>query len=329
MFKCLIDLPLNTTSVLLPLESKHKKLSYNGLIQVRLFPGYQCHCSLIDKWVVWITYNAIYSFSTNVYRSPHCIPFQDDDVEDSDSTVKSKSSILSTAPPEKRLLATCSSAVEQVHAKFDKRRYECRTVHVDGEELKVSQPQVDSTSTVGHIITTRDVLSGVYEGGLKVWECSLDLVRFLASHPSISGKSRPAIHAKSLDGAALVEAHASAARLIKSPTINVLELGCGHGLPGIFMLKKIPNSKVCFQDLNEEVLRYTTARNVIFNAGREVVETRTSFVRGDWTSVHFISKLLEIGKCQSFDIILAAETLYTKDSSEIMSQLLWRLLTPK
>lgn len=255
--------------------------------------------------------------------------FPDDDVEDSDSTVKSKSSILSTAPPEKRLLATCSSAVEQVHAKFDKRRYECRTVHVDSEELKVSQPQVDSTSTVGHIITTRDVLSGVYEGGLKVWECSLDLVRFLASHPSISGKSRPAIHAKSLDGAALVEAHASTARLIKSPTINVLELGCGHGLPGIFMLKKIPNSKVCFQDLNEEVLRYTTARNVIFNAGREVAETRTSFVRGDWTSVHFISKLLEIGKCQSFDIILAAETLYTKDSSEIMSQLLWRLLTPK
>ena len=45
-------------------------------------------------------------------------------------------------------------------------------------------------------------MTGVYEGGLKIWECSIDLASFVAS----------GIDVKSL---------------------NVLELGCGAGLPGI------------------------------------------------------------------------------------------------
>ena len=28
-----------------------------------------------------------------------------------------------------------------------------------------------------------DLISGVYEGGLKVWECSFDLVDYIAAHP--------------------------------------------------------------------------------------------------------------------------------------------------
>lgn len=193
----------------------------------------------------------------------------------------------------------------------------------------VTQPQIDSASAVGRIANTRDVLSGVYEGGLKVWECSLDLVRYLASRPSVMGESLSAINIKSSGAATSKDSCVPAARSTQLPIINVLELGCGHGLPGIFALKKFPTCKVCFQDLNEEVLRCTTANNVVSNAGVEATETRASFVRGDWTSVSFVPTLLTIAKCRSFDIILAAETLYTKASSLIMSQLLWRLLTPK
>lgn len=28
-----------------------------------------------------------------------------------------------------------------------------------------------------------DLVSGVYEGGLKIWECSLDLVDYIAQNP--------------------------------------------------------------------------------------------------------------------------------------------------
>ena len=223
--------------------------------------------------------------------------------------------------PEKCLSAACSLPVEQVRAELDLGRSKYRAVNIDGVQLMVAQPKLDSASSVGRIVTTRDVLTGVYEGGMKVWECSLDLVRFLASNPSTIGKSGLVSNTKS---------SADAVRHLDSlPVINVLELGCGHGLPGIFTLKKFPNCKVCFQDLNEEVLQYTTASNVVYNAGREATDTRACFVRGDWTSASFVPKLFEIAKCRSFDVVLAAETLYTKSSSVIMSQLLWQLLTPK
>lgn len=45
-------------------------------------------------------------------------------------------------------------------------------------------------------------------GGLKVWESSVDLVRFMREQPQLSS-------------------------LALGPSHAVLELGCGHGLPGI------------------------------------------------------------------------------------------------
>jgi len=52
-----------------------------------------------------------------------------------------------------------------------------------------------------------DLVSGVYEGGLKVWECSLDLVDFIAQNANdFKGKT-------------------------------VLELGCGQGLPGVMAMR--------------------------------------------------------------------------------------------
>ena len=72
-----------------------------------------------------------------------------------------------------------------------------------------------------------DLVSGIYEGGLKVWECSLDLVDFItANKDKFAGK-------------------------------HVLEIGCGQGLPGVQALKQGASS-VVFQDFNEEVLRNAT-----------------------------------------------------------------------
>ena len=51
-------------------------------------------------------------------------------------------------------------------------------------------------------------MSGVYEGGLKVWDCSFDLVDYIKmNRDSFAGK-------------------------------RVMEIGCGQGLPGVMALKE-------------------------------------------------------------------------------------------
>ena len=67
-----------------------------------------------------------------------------------------------------------------------------------------------------------DLVPGQYEGGLKVWECSVDLLDFFLRSPELHGLS------------------------------NVLELGCGSGLPGIAALMK-GSRPVVFTDFNMDV----------------------------------------------------------------------------
>ena len=123
-----------------------------------------------------------------------------------------------------------------------------------------------------------DLIPGVYEGGLKVWECAFDLVQYMMeSDLEFSGKS-------------------------------VLELGCGVGLPGIYSLMK-GAKRVDFQDYNHAVINYVTIPNTILNApgagGGEMVRERCNFYSGDWGSVRIPNK---------YDIILTTETIYSEES---------------
>ena len=77
------------------------------------------------------------------------------------------------------------------------------------------------------------VLPGVYEGGFKLWECAVDLAGFLAELPD----------------AELGPAH------------RVLELGCGHGLPGLVALRR--GAQVDFVEYNVEVLQQLTIPNAV------------------------------------------------------------------
>ncbi|KAJ2745003.1 hypothetical protein GGI20_002496 [Coemansia sp. BCRC 34301] len=85
-----------------------------------------------------------------------------------------------------------------------------------------------------------DVIKGVYEGGLKTWECSMDLLSYLVEH-----------------GDELREALSGA---------RVLEIGCGTGLPSLHILKNIANASICLQDYNKDVLELVTIPNVLANA---------------------------------------------------------------
>ncbi|KAJ1914766.1 hypothetical protein H4219_004646 [Mycoemilia scoparia] len=101
-----------------------------------------------------------------------------------------------------------------------------------------------------------DLIAGVYEGGLKTWECSLDLLDYLTQrYPQLTSPSNSG-----------------------NKQIQVLEIGCGSGLPTLHILKQsYENSnssngtksnsggRIHFQDYNRDVLRLVTIPNVLLN----------------------------------------------------------------
>ncbi|KAA8583831.1 hypothetical protein FQN60_015039 [Etheostoma spectabile] len=83
-----------------------------------------------------------------------------------------------------------------------------------------------------------DLISGVYEGGLKVWECTYDLLELIEKDgENFGGKA-------------------------------VLDLGCGAGLLGILSLQRGAR-QVHFQDYNSTVIEQLTVPNVILNCQEE------------------------------------------------------------
>nr|SVE75347.1 EOG090X0C09 [Daphnia dolichocephala] len=141
------------------------------------------------------------------------------------------------------------------------------------EQLITSEKKAEFESINTAIQMNSDVVKGVYEGGLKVWECTLDLLDYLDKEP------------------------------VQFDTLNVLDLGCGAGLLGIYALRKGART-VHFQDYNAEVLSLCTIPNVILN--NPDVNGKVKFFAGDWGSLHH--------KLHSYDIILTSETIYNPEN---------------
>lgn len=126
-----------------------------------------------------------------------------------------------------------------------------------------------------------DLQPGVYEGGLKIWECSEDLAGWLAAgHIPLAGR-------------------------------RVLELGCGAGLPGLLAFKQ--GATVWFSDYNEDVLHHITIPNALLNVPDQPMETR--FFAGDWADLEnrFLAKEIQ-NESHKFDLILSSETIYNVDN---------------
>lgn len=154
-----------------------------------------------------------------------------------------------------------------------------------------------------------DLVTNVYEGGLKTWECSIDLVKLLTS--------------LNLDFAGM----------------SIIELGCGSGLPGIYCMKQ--NAKrVDFQDYNLECLKFVTIPNVFANLIVEApavlnskifeVElnidcdaTNSKFFAGDW------AKLDDSGlMSEKYDLVLTSETIYDSNSYVSLLRLMKNVVKP-
>ncbi|XP_075012844.1 histidine protein methyltransferase 1 homolog isoform X1 [Calonectris borealis] len=166
-----------------------------------------------------------------------------------------------------------------------------------------------------------DLIPGVYEGGLKIWECTFDLIDYFS------------------------EAE------IQFTNKTVLDLGCGAGLLGIVALRG-KAEKVHFQDYNSTVIDEITLPNVVANCINEGNRTgsgnnrKTSkppskrprkaewspdaltkcrFFSGEWSEVSQL--LLSSNKPFSkYDIILTSETIYNTDYYSALHDTLAQLL---
>ncbi|KAJ2508948.1 hypothetical protein IWW47_000305 [Coemansia sp. RSA 2052] len=223
---------------------------------------------------------------------------------------------------------------------------------VDGaEDSAIKQAMAEGSSAA-------DVIKGVYEGGLKTWECSMDLLGYLVEH-----------------GDELRDALSGA---------RVLEIGCGTGLPSLHILKNMASTSVCLQDYNKDVLELVTIPNVLANAAfspedgvmgdsvhaegdtetceididfrrtqvlfgaatdriigeretpeltseeaREAdarllerlgVKERCEFIAGDWANIE--QEIRTQGREHSFSLVLTSETIYDVDSYAKLHDLL-------
>ncbi|CAM9791234.1 unnamed protein product [Pylaiella littoralis] len=153
-----------------------------------------------------------------------------------------------------------------------------------------------------------DLVPGVYEGGLKVWEASLDLVDHLVSS---GGDGNGGVFAE------------DEATVVTGRRKRVLELGCGHGFPGIVALQQ--GLRVCFSDFNREVIEQVTIPNVKLNV-EERYWPLAEYYSGDWNSLSPLLEERDGGEL--FDLILTAETLYTTVVADKVLGMVLKHLSP-
>ncbi|KFP70583.1 Histidine protein methyltransferase 1, partial [Acanthisitta chloris] len=176
----------------------------------------------------------------------------------------------------------------------------------------------DSEGIVSKSVSSHsDLIPGVYEGGLKIWECTFDLMDYFS------------------------EAE------IQFTKKTVLDLGCGAGLLGIAALRG-KAERVHFQDYNSTVIEEITLPNVVANCVREGsgkdreaskpppkrpkkaecspdMLTKCRFFSGGWSEVSQF--LLGSNKPFSkYDIILTSETIYNPDYYSALHDTLAQLL---
>ncbi len=135
-----------------------------------------------------------------------------------------------------------------------------------------------------------DVITGVYEGGFKTWECSIDLAQYLRTAEVVEECKR------------------------------ILELGCGSALPSITARLMKPSLHLTLQDYNEQVIHSLTASNLALNA---ISASGCDFYCGDW------SGLEELLPASSFDLILTSETIYRVSNYRVLLGVFAHALTPK
>lgn len=199
-------------------------------------------------------------------------------------------------------------------------------------DVKYSLMKTDKLNETQQILLNdhEDLRKNTYEGGAKVWECTLDLIKYLE-------KSFP------------------------NGLTSVLELGCGAGLPvarnlQILLQNRDPQSnhepaKLVLADYNRDVLELTTAPNVLlawlsivspetndegevditpalidqFEADLASRNIQVDFVSGAW-SPQFVQL---VAPSSAYDMVLASETIYAPETVSTFTDTLLNCMAPE
>eukprot|EP00382_Lankesteria_abbotti_P002764 CAMPEP_0113847954 /NCGR_PEP_ID=MMETSP0372-20130328/2181_1 /TAXON_ID=340204 /ORGANISM="Lankesteria abbotti" /LENGTH=251 /DNA_ID=CAMNT_0000817329 /DNA_START=103 /DNA_END=855 /DNA_ORIENTATION=+ /assembly_acc=CAM_ASM_000359 len=134
------------------------------------------------------------------------------------------------------------------------------------------------------------VCMGEYEGGMSVWECSWILARYLLNtfdRFSLGGK-------------------------------DVLELGCGHGVPGMWAAKVGKARSVTFQELDVDTLQCVTYPNIRANLHDDDENSLISFISGCWETLPALAKT----ESCCFDLVVCSEGTYRRESFAALKNIL-------
>jgi hypothetical protein len=183
--------------------------------------------------------------------------------------------------------------------------------------------------------TLRDIVPGQYLGGLKVWSCAVDLAK------AVFAAGRPAVPSVAPSFATpLMTLYVAIRNAMQGDAAKILELGCGHGLPGMAALACGAND-VSFHDFNHEVLEHcllpgicatfgsSLKRVAIARGGNSVTFSNTAVVRagsGEWQG--FAPADPDTAEPMLFDCILGADVTYDEQATAAVVATIARLLKP-
>lgn len=201
-----------------------------------------------------------------------------------------------------------------------------------------ADPESNTNDALLEALQCGDLASGEYEGGFKTWECSLDLAKFALGLDLMSG----------------------------SKGWQVIELGAGTAIPSMAIFNNIlrcrrptqtPKIRFTLCDYNEDVLRLTTAPNVLLgttlrqHSAAETAEHKEnsdsldiddalvdsalvllsrvgisfSFISGSWGKA-FLELIAGESDWEN-TLILASETIYSPSSTKAFVETVVNLLT--
>nr|CAD7609934.1 unnamed protein product [Timema genevievae] len=167
-----------------------------------------------------------------------------------------------------------------------------KTVVYGNQHLKVVDPSeaIASLTSAGDIAAAEmqhsDLLPAIYEGGLKIWECTHNFLTWLLAEPRV-----------------------------EFPGNKILDLGCGAGIIGLVALQL--GATVHFQDYNVSVITAVTMQNVLLNAREDPHKYRTEECRyfsGDWQSFLDLTEKEFVDEEVKYDFIFTSETIYNPDN---------------
>ncbi|KAF2767000.1 hypothetical protein EJ03DRAFT_297336 [Teratosphaeria nubilosa] len=203
-------------------------------------------------------------------------------------------------------------------------------------KVQLLQEATPSNDAIIDQIEQADIRSGVYEGGFKTWECSLDLASLLLDRGP----------RKDID------------ELIRCD--QIIELGAGSAIPTLVLFQHaLANSlpiTFTLADYNDSVLRLVTLPNILLTwlsttsptnlstlqeTGKSEIEITPDliqnfksslqshsitirFLSGPWCSA--LADLIPASAPEMGTVILAAETIYSPESTKAFVELVCRLL---